>query len=379
MKRKYVSVLSVIKEVSTWFADKDNMLYIGNHEWRNTGNTKSIFQVMANDIELPVKKPQKEHPLDMFRRQLLENDTVESEKEDGKVREIELRQRVYDRIPEGQCLTVPYILETEFLKHSDFPITETELNMLDQLLTIEIFLLGFISDEVDNYSTALIEELTKKGMIYDLSLNEDGDTNKTVVDLLMKKIYDGFEPLKISSNAYLKKIGQLHEMILPQSSLEALAMIDKAYPDQDSTYLRNLVNATYLTYMPLIMVYHLLELDTEELKAYDCIKYEIYRTYIARHLWPDMGMDYAMLETDSFSYGHAEQYDVEPNDDEILIKKIFKEILSHIKAIAEEENITRIPIDNINLLESRQPTERYERGTFQVLLNKTQLDWGSSE
>lgn len=399
MKRKFVSILALLPEVVKTLSDKSfNRLTMAN-DWINSdleADQHPLFTVMEDDVEISedshAANGDEEHPLDAFRRHIAEElyfgDTYQEPA--GGVRTIRIDKSCYSRydgywLHVGDRITIPYILELEYLKQSKFRLSEAELKLLDQMFILQVLNWYYYTSETlyrspyenSNILGDLIQKLeeAESTPVYDLYLDEDGDALKELVAEIVKSIYaKSFVPM-----AEMPETGQFNAIrnygATCQSTWDGLRIFcRKDGPRTPQQQYEN--NAEGLLYIPLLMVFHLLEMDTKELQSYNLTDYMEYRNLVPKAWIGDVNETAG--ERGRFSYGYLtrRKYDMREedlervNDDRAFLRRIMGHILKDIEDIAADRNLTVIPIGRLDTLKNQS------RGKIAVLLNADKLEWG---
>lgn len=335
MTRKYISVLELLNKTTTYLRGKDQFIRIHLPSAYGTGTE-------PNTPLFHVDRTQNEEMLTLtLRRPILGLQT-------------------------GESIEVPYIVELEYLRNSHFSLTKRELSMLNQMLILQIFTYHEITIQfhnLDEYLADLPETLEPFIQLIDI------DENPEKIEEIVKKAYKQFTPFQDATNAIAKK-HQGEWFAAPTSSLSGYRII---YNNWIENYSRAACDSQTLLFMPLIMIFSLLELETDEIKHYT---YKDYTKYVSAIISRQRELN----ENDStncltFSYACTNQYhNNATNDDERFICKINTKILSKMRDVINHYNPITISVHEMKTFNADNWGEK-----INVLLNDTNVIWDQNE
>lgn len=412
MVKKYVSVLELMGEVITYLNEKEHTVqqpYLPDYHSIRSKNGPPFFIQDIVKRQPDWQEPISAHPLDRIAEQLrtkrsqetapaedqeealpealsavlTEDEENRSKTDIGKsplragtqygIQQLRILRNVYPNMEPGQDMEVPYLLEYEYLKNSDFSLTDTEWKCVHQMMLFQ--LLAWYQQQT-NYVTGhaitqnMFLELEAAGRVYHLDIEEHPE----VVETLVKRAYKQYHPMETSYSSYVQKHFN-RWYAAPKSSLDALEILEKNYGNAEKRVDEQLYEAMFLLHLPMIMVFSVLEQGTKKYKAYTYHDYYQYKKRIPDYIWRESSMDEVQIESLGFSYGYANVSCIsfEEKADKHLIRKVMNHIFAKMKTLAADKNICTISVLSLGLLEN----DELEKAS--VLLNNHRLDWSQEE
>lgn len=288
-------------------------------------------------------------------------------------------------------VALPYILEIEYLKHSDFGFTAAELAVMDQLFALYIREWVCITKVIElvyetgqteielftdivtgNRSVAMVdlmEVLKENGKLINMDLNPD---TMGQMHQIIRKAYQNFKIFEETTSAFKKNMPSV-DYGFAKSSIDAFKIINTRTKSRLDKV------GTSILYMPIIAVFHLLECTTSIVKAFTLDDYQKYKALIDAELFGthrirnteenvvdqsfDISNSFRFYDM-GFSFGYYNQgRSIE--GDQRLVSKIIQQICNRLEKIASE-NLSIISVDDIRQI---------RKGQYQILLNANTLTW----
>lgn len=403
MVKTYVSIMNLLPDIVKYKTEDmvGRPSYI-NNIYRDNAHifevTKELVSVSDEIEPKPVSQDcgteQAIHPLDRLRETIYEGESNRSVKQNENTTQILRYVKPTRRFSTGVSMCIkendngeialPYILEIEYLRYSDFRFTTRELEVMDRLFALYIceWLCLTKLAEIDEtlepdeimiqpipMTVDLIDELRRREKLMNIDLPETVEPQSEVMGQMyqiMKQAYRKFTIGEELSPA-IKKGVLLSDYGLAVSSIDAFKTIGMRLKtaNYDSK-----IYAESILFMPIIAIFHLLECETQTIKTYTIDEYLKYKNAIDDHLLGDWDIEddiqatECSFEEDGFSFGVCNHYNNGYGDRQ-LIFKITGTICQRLEEIVSK-NISIISIDKV---------KNIQKGHFQILLNTDTLNW----
>lgn len=279
-------------------------------------------------------------------------------------------------------ILVPYPLELEYLRTSDYSFSDSDLEKLHQLMLLQYFQWLAMQDALvvrssqswdeNTFLTYLEREQKKvdasaeKGECLPYLITGEDEPTMEWIEAELEKRYQARDTyaMKYSRPWYAKK-HQTMWYAAPISSVDALNIIRIAYED---TIYRGTMVAHMLLFLPMFVTFSLLERKTPEFQSINWSRYQEYQR-LANTMFTCLQEDNA-TEEERFSYGcmdPASRWEI-PGDS-LFINRILNKYFRKMKELAVDKNISIISIMDTHAFKV------LEADKCQVLLNADTLTW----
>ena len=270
---------------------------------------------------------------------------------------------------------MPYLVETELFRISDFGFGEEELDCLEQMALLHVF--NWFGTRSTYYPmiTRLYEELEAEGKLWFEETEGELD-----IQGILRKAYKKFEPMERSYTSYQNKHrGSWYAA--PVSSWDALDTLKTIYGQKGLPSYEWVVAGHTLLFLPLLITFHLMERETKTFQSFTWSDYNEYRGGLPNLLSSGIAYREQFGITDpgtNFSYGNVVAHDTigadrYQADDKLFAAKVLGHIFHKMQELAVDRNVTTVSTDNLDLL------RKEELVRVNLLLNKTRLDWTKEE
>lgn len=384
MTKKYISLLRLLVDVRDMVGMHNGInIYMPGYQDVERQFGVRPFSITDKQLEAQKKDKEQKHALDIIREQITAQERTEKgideeEKENPWVMEIQMQRNVpgfrnvHPSLVLEQRFLLPYFLEYDYLKSSDFQLGEDEWEMVHQMMVANVGTWLHAAEDLGIEGLTCMEKLEHAGYIYEVDTEKDPE----FVERTLKEIYTSyFTPFETSFSRYRKnQIGKwMVASVSSKDILETMGFKVDSNWDQmtDEMPVRNCVYycGIFLLHLPYFMTFSLLERETKTFKEYDYLKYKRYCRLVPSWLKNE---EQDTEEYHLFSYGyvstgftpHADEY----RDSNVLAKIIYQ-VLQAMKSLAADQNITTISIENEKMLANEDMTKAI------ILLNAKNLSW----
>lgn len=298
-------------------------------------------------------------------------------------------------------ILAPYPLELEYLRTSDYPFSESDLEKLHQLLLLQyiqwiaivgthihgtghygtnitrmqycddnifLSLLNSVNEEDIQTQEQMSTDKSDDEVLHYLITGEDTPSAEWVEAELQKRYYArNIEPLDYSISWYAKKHAY-HWYAAPISSVDVLNILNVAYKLKNDIKDRGTMLGHMLLFLPMFLTFSLLERKT---KAFQSINWNRYTAYqqLALSICTTT-QDWNTADLDGFTYGYvssSERYQRE--SDLIFVSRMVSQYFRKMKELAVDQNVSLISVADT------AGFKRIEADKCQVLLNVDTLTW----
>lgn len=266
---------------------------------------------------------------------------------------------------------MPYLVETELFRTSDFGFGEEELDCLEQMALLHVF--NWFDTQSTYYSmiTRLYEELEAEGKLWFEETEGELD-----IQGILRKAYKKFKPMERSYTSYQTKHYRSW-YAAPVSSWDALDTLKTLYGPKGSSAYGWVVAGHTLLFLPLLITFHLMERETKTFQSFTWSDYNEYREGLPNLLSSGIAYREQFEITEpgtNFSYGNvtayytteADRYEI---DDKLFAAKVLDHIFHKMRELAVDRNVTTVSTDNLG------PLQNKELVRVNMLLNKSKLNW----
>lgn len=270
---------------------------------------------------------------------------------------------------------MPYLVETELFRTSDFGFGEEELDCLEQVALLHVFNWFGTRSTYHAMTTQLYEELEAKEKLWFEEAEGELD-----IQGILRNAYKKFEPMERSYTSYQTKHYRSW-YAAPVSSWDALDTLKTLYGPKGSSVYRWTVAGHTLLFLPLLITFHLMERETETFQSFTWSDYNEYRDGLPNPLSSGIAYREQFETTEpgtNFSYGNvpayytteADRYEI---DDKLFAAKVLDHIFHKMRELAVDRNVTTVSTDNLG------PLQNKELVRVNMLLNKSKLNWTKEE
>lgn len=270
---------------------------------------------------------------------------------------------------------MPYLVETELFRTSDFGFGEEELDCLEQVALLHVFNWFGTRSTYHAMTTRLYEELEAKEKLWFEEAEGELD-----IQGILRNAYKKFEPMERSYTSYQTKHYRSW-YAAPVSSWDALDTLKTLYGPKGSSAYRWVVAGHTLLFLPLLITFHLMERETETFQSFTWSDYNEYRDGLPDLLSSGIAYREQLKITEpgtNFSYGNvtayytteADRYEI---DDKLFAAKVLDHIFHKMRELAVDRNVTTVSTDNLG------PLQNEELVRVNMLLNKSKLNWTKEE
>lgn len=270
---------------------------------------------------------------------------------------------------------MPYLVETELFRTSDFGFGEEELDCLEQVALLHVFNWFGTRSTYHTMTTRLYEELEAKEKLWFEEAEGELD-----IQGILRNAYKKFEPMERSYTSYQTKHYRSW-YAAPVSSWDALDTLKTLYGPKGSSAYRWVVAGHTLLFLPLLITFHLMERETETFQSFTWSDYNEYREGLPDLLSSGIAYREQFEITEpgtNFSYGNvtayytteADRYEI---DDKLFAAKVLDHIFHKVRELAVDRNVTTVSTDNLG------PLQNKELVRVNMLLNKSKLNWTKEE
>ena len=266
---------------------------------------------------------------------------------------------------------MPYLVETELFRTSDFGFGEEELDCLEQVALLHVFNWFGTRSTYHTMTTRLYEELEAKEKLWFEEAEGELDIQR-----ILRNAYKKFEPMERSYTSYQTK--HYHSWYAaPVSSWDALDTLKTLYGPKGLSVYNWVVAGHTLLFLPLLITFHLMERETETFQSFTWSDYNEYRDGLPNLLSSGIAYreQFEITEPETnFSYGNVTAYyTTEANryeiDDKLFAAKVLDHIFHKMRELAVDRNVTTVSTDNLD------PLQNEELVRVNMLLNKSKLNW----
>lgn len=266
---------------------------------------------------------------------------------------------------------MPYLVETELFRTSDFGFVEEELDCLEQVALLQVFNWFGTRPTYHAMTTQLYEELEAKEKLWFEEAEGELD-----IQGILRNAYKKFEPMERSYTSYQTKHYRSW-YAAPVSSWDALDTLKTLYGPKGSSVYRWVVAGHTLLFLPLLITFHLMERETEAFQSFTWSDYNEYRDGLPNPLSSGIAYREQFEITEpgtNFSYGNVPAYytteaDRYETDDKLFAAKVLDHIFHKMRELAVDRNVTTVSTDNLD------PLQNEELVRVNMLLNKPKLNW----
>lgn len=266
---------------------------------------------------------------------------------------------------------MPYLVETELFRTSDFGFGEEELDCLEQVALLQVFNWFGTRSTYHAMTTQLYEELEAKEKLWFEEAEGELD-----IQGILRNAYKKFEPMECSYTSYQTKHYRSW-YAAPVSSWDALDTLKTLYGPKGSSVYRWTVVGHTLLFLPLLITFHLMERETETFQSFTWSDYNEYRDGLPNPLSSGIAYREQFEITEpgtNFSYGNVVTYytteaDRYETDDKLFAAKVLDHIFHKMRELAVDRNVTTVSTDNLG------PLQNEELVRVNMLLNKSKLNW----
>lgn len=266
---------------------------------------------------------------------------------------------------------MPYLVETELFRTSDFGFGEEELDCLEQVALLQVFNWFGTRSTYHAMTTQLYEELEAKEKLWFEEAEGELD-----IQGILRNAYKKFEPMERSYTSYQTKHYRSW-YAAPVSSWDALDTLKTLYGPKGSSVYRWVVAGHTLLFLPLLITFHLMERETDTFQSFTWSDYNEYRDGLPNPLSSGIAYREQFEITEpgtNFSYGNvsayytteADRYEI---DDKLFAAKVLDHIFHKMRELAVDRNVTTVSTDNLD------PLQNEELVRINMLLNKSKLNW----
>ena len=266
---------------------------------------------------------------------------------------------------------MPYLVETELFRTSDFGFGEEELDCLEQVALLHVFNWFGTRSTYHAMTTQLYEELEANEKLWFEEAEGELD-----IQGILRNAYKKFEPMERSYTSYQTKHYRSW-YAAPVSSWDALDTLKTLYGPKGSSVYRWVVAGHTLLFLPLLITFHLMERETDTFQSFTWSDYNEYRDGLPNLLSSGIAYREQFEITEpgtNFSYGNvvayyateADRYEV---DDKLFAAKVLDHIFHKMRELAVDRNVTTVSTDNLG------PLQNEELVRVNMLLNKSKLNW----
>lgn len=262
---------------------------------------------------------------------------------------------------------MPYILETEYIRQSDFPFDETELAFIDQMAVLYVFECQKLFDK--NFGERLpMEFLEAESHIYELDIEKEPEK----VGSIMQDLYKNCKPMEISYASYWGKF-QGKWCVVPKSSIDLLHGCNILCDGSSRRHINKSLALLSLG-LPLFLAFFLLEMGTEEFSSITYRDISEWKETLPVILVSDAN-ETQNHHYSSFLYGFYSifyQGVVVEGEEESFFEKVFVHMKKKMEKAAE---------NNIVVLSTRE-SRLLESGEFKkasIFLENETLNWDEAE
>ena len=270
---------------------------------------------------------------------------------------------------------MPYLVETELFRTSDFGFGEEELDCLEQVALLHVFNWFGTRSTYHTMTTRLYEELEAKEKLWFEEAEGELDLQG-----ILRNAYKKFKPMERSYTSYQTKHYRSW-YAAPVSSWDALDTLKTLYGPKGSSAYRWVVAGHTLLFLPLLITFHLMERETETFQSFTWSDYNEYREGLPDLLSSGIAYREQFEITEpgtNFSYGNvtayytteADRYEI---DDKLFAAKVLDHIFHKVRELAVDRNVTTVSTDNLG------PLQNKELVRVNMLLNKSKLNWTKEE
>lgn len=277
----------------------------------------------------------------------------------------------------GDTYQLPYPIELEYVKQSDYTFSDTDWERLHHLFILQYFqwftYKGITGNTLltENIFNEILEEDEKSSYLF--TLEEPITTKK--IETILKPIYEEtevFVPLQPIEHSARKHGSRWYAA--PTSSVDVLNILSICYRDNNGNvpYTETMTGHACLL-MPMFLVFSLLERETESFQAIDWNRYSAYKSLLLDCLSMDAPLQTEHNENE-FHYGYVNVNSRGINPVDInFIKRILQQYFNRMKELAVDLNIATIPTTNMSVF------ARIQADKCHVLLNAFTLKWDEEE
>lgn len=282
-------------------------------------------------------------------------------------------QRTVGSFYRGNTYQLPYPIELEYLKQSDYIFSDTDWERLHHLFILQYFqwftykgITGNILS-TENIFNEILEEDEKSSYLF--TLEEPITTKK--IETILKPIYEEtevFVPLQMTMSSARKHGSRWYAA--PTSSVDVLNILSICYRDNNGNtpYTETMTGHACLL-MPMFLVFSLLERETERFRAIDWNRYSACKSLLLDCLSLDAPLQNESVGSE-FHYGYVNANSRGTNPADInFIKRILQQYFDKMKELAVDLNIATIPTRSMSIFASIQANK------CNVLLNTDTLKW----
>lgn len=266
---------------------------------------------------------------------------------------------------------MPYLVETELFRTSDFGFGEEELDCLEQMALLQVFNWFGTRSTYHAMTTRLYEELEAKEKLWFEEAEGELD-----IQGILRNAYKKFEPMERSYTSYQTKHYRSW-YAAPVSSWDALDTLKTLYGPKGSSAYGWIVAGHTLLFLPLLITFHLMERETETFQSFTWSDYNEYRDGLPNLLSSGIAYREQFEITEpgtNFSYGNVTAYYTTEagryeEDDKLFVTKVLDHIFHKMRELAVDRNVTTVSTDNLG------PLQNEELVRVNMLLNKSKLNW----
>lgn len=286
-------------------------------------------------------------------------------------------QRTIGSFYHGHTYRLPYPIELEYLKQSDYTLSDTDWERLHHLFILQYFqwfAYKGISANLLLTENIFTEALAEEGVdSYIFTVEEPITENK--IETILRPIYEEteiFEPLRVNMSSARKHGTRWYAA--PISSIDVLCILSKCYADNNgNTPYTETMTAHACLLMPMFLVFSLLERETENFQTIDWNRYTTYKSFLPELFSIETPLSHEP-EGSLFHYGYMGVNSRGANPVDInFVKRIVSQYFDKMKELAVDLNIATIETKNMLVF------ERIQADKCNVLLNADTLKWGEEE